>query len=445
MDFVSIIVFIFLYFIRPQEWMRIIYDQPIVKYVMIVALLSMLYKHKGIRFSDVFKTPHDWVMLLYVLWVIFSAPTLNPAFSDLINLSVFYLVIVQALHNRERLKFFVVCWAWLTFAVAALALASEFGFDPMGSYDLTHGEHMKGRLCLNNFNYSNPNALGHGIIPVIPMLYFLYIWHRPVFITEPLALSFIVPVWATYLTQSRGAFVAGVSSFGISQLFGRPRIVQVLLFIVIIGIGPPVVKSLRNYQRPDDEGTEASVKGRKSAFQFGFSEFNKSRLNGLGYRLFTEYSPWKIMIRKGKVIKTQRISSHSAYVAIGTEQGVVGLYLWLFVFYCSLKTLIVTKCNNEQDERIKRCLFSAVVAFLVSSWFIDIPYSALFFIIAAACASFHRVVTLDVEKNETPDLKNGKKTGVGKIWNKIGFADVALVVLFLLVVTRVWQYLANNM
>lgn len=445
MDFVSIIIFIFLYFIRPQEWMRIIYDRPVVRYTMILALLTMLSKHRGMKFSDVFKTPHDWAMLLYVVWVIFSAPTLNPAFNDLINLSVFYLVIVQALHNRERLKFFVVCWTWLTFAVAALALASEFGFDPMGSYDLTHGEHMQGRLCLNNFNYNNPNSLGHGIIPVIPMLYFLYIWHKPVFITEPLALAFIVPVWATYLTQSRGAFVAGVSSFGISQLFGRPKIVQIFLVVVLIGVGPPIVKSLRHYQRPDDRGSEASVEGRKTAFRFGFNEFNKTRLNGLGYRLFTTYSPWKIMIRKGKVIKTQRISSHSAYVAIGAEQGVVGLYLWLFVFYCSLKTLIITKCKNEHDDRIKRCLFSAVVAFLISSWFIDIPYSALFFIISAVCAAFHRVVTLDPEISETPDVENGSKEGASKIWNKTGLVDMALVGLFLLVVRRVWQYLAGNM
>ena len=492
MDFTTVIGFLLLYFIRPQEWIDLIYDWPIVKYLMILAILAMLYAHRGFRFKDYFKTPHDWFMITYVAWVIYTAKNFSMVFSEVRNLYLFYVVIVQAVNTRERLGKFAAWWAWLTFTVAALAVASEFGVDPTGAYDITHGLFMKGRLVLNTTIFNNPNALAHGTFACIPMLYYLYIWRRPVFLQEVIAIILSIPAYAIYLTQSRGGYMASLASTFISLLFGRPKILQLLFFSAMLIIIPPLMKSIRHMERPDDRGMEAGVQGRRMAFRFGLSVIRTSHFRGLGFRQFTNYSPWKIEIRSGKPYKISRIAPHSAINCIGAEQGRVGLYLWLGIWYCCLRTLLMSRCNDEANERYRRFLLATVVAFLFSAWFIDIAYRGTFFIITGAVAAFHRIVRLQLLAPESASLADriqqsahlpspvtphpnvqGPSVWVHpqpssemktyhqqsatfstfsipslfakKIWNRFGIMDIGLVAIMTYVSIRIWEYLSNHM
>ena len=483
MDFQTVIGFLLLYFIRPQEWIDLIYDWPIVKYLMILALTSMLYAHRGFHIKDYFKTPHDWIMVLYVVWVIYASKNMLATFTEMRNLFLFYVVIVQALNNRERLRKFLTTWAWLTFTVAALAVASEFGFDPTGAYDITHGLSMKGRLVLNTSIFNNPNALAHGVFGCIPMLYYLYIWRRPIFLQEAMALILSLPTYAVYLTQSRGGYMASLASITMSLLFGRPKILQLIFFVAILIVVPPMIKSIRHMQRPDDTGMEAGVQGRRMAFKFGLGIVRQNRLKGLGYRQFANYSPWKIEVRGNKRYKTARIAPHSAVNCIGAEQGRLGLYLWFGVFYCSLRTLLMSRCQDETDERFRRLLLAATVAFLCSVWFIDIAYRGTFFIIAGAVAAFHRIVRIKLydetpdsgvaasaanaapyqaNTQHTPGFQSTELPGTPpsvapqtdavassnlffkKTWNRFGIIDVALLAAMTYVGFRIWEYLSHN-
>ncbi|MBI3987308.1 MAG: O-antigen ligase family protein [Lentisphaerae bacterium] len=497
MDFATVIGFIFLYFIRPQEWIGFLESKPVVFYWMLLAIAAMLVHHRGLRFRDLLKTPHDWMIILFFIWVVSTAVNTMTAFRDLRNLTLFYIVIVQALYNRKRLIKFLHWWTLLLFTLTFLGVASEFGFDPTHAYDITHSLSMKGRLCLGMSLYNNPNSLAHSVLPCIMMFYFLYLWRRPPFVKEVLGLLMTFPFWCIYLTQSRGGYMAASLTVGISMLFGRHWILQVLIFGLLLGIGPPVIKSFRGLQRADDKGLETGVQGRKMAFRFGLHTLREKPFKGLGYRQFRNYSPWKIEVRHvgKKIVKIRmsRIAPHSAYVAIGAEQGRLGLFLWLGIFYCSLRTLLLSKCADENDERIRRLLLSATLAYLISSWFTDFEYQAAFFILHGAVAAFHRIVRIErtsepawflnppavvpgamagrptppSEPSRTPapppapgpdTLMTGWKPvspcapapGPGaprllKVWNRIGWLDIVLMLAFTGLVIRLWQYLSINM
>ena len=82
-----------------------------------------------------------------------------------------------------------------------MALLSEIGFDPTGAYDITHDVNMKNRLVLGTSIFDNPNALGHGVVPVLIMLYFILVWKRPVF-SKIFAIPLISPPFVLYLPDA---------------------------------------------------------------------------------------------------------------------------------------------------------------------------------------------------------------------------------------------------
>jgi hypothetical protein len=85
-------------------------------------------------------------------------------------------------------------------------------------------------------------------------------------------------------------------------------------------------------------------------------------------------------------------ATHSAYNQNGAELGYVGLFLFVGILYCSIRTLLLTKCEDNDEERVRRALFATVVAYAVSSWMVDFCYRPTFFMFVAAISAFHRLL-----------------------------------------------------
>ena len=170
MDFVSVILFLVIYYIRPHEWIHPLAILQPVKLVMAFALVAMFTRRGGVTLRDMFRTPHDWMMLFYFLWIVGSSGSVFETVKNSYSLYIFYLVAVQAFTSTERIQRFLNWWAIMILIVAGMAVMSEYGFDLTGSYDITHNI-MKDRLVLNTSIFDNPNALGHSITPVVMMLY----------------------------------------------------------------------------------------------------------------------------------------------------------------------------------------------------------------------------------------------------------------------------------
>ena len=204
MDFTSVILFLVLYYVRPQEWIGGLGGARPVLLVMIFAIGCMFFRDRELSARDFLRTPHDWVMLGFFLWLIFVSPPWIGTLQEVKNRLMFYVVTLQALSTLDRLERFLRWWVVMLFLVVALALAGEYGFDPTGAYDLTHGR-MEGRLVLNMSTVNNPNALGHSVVPLLPMVYYLLIWHRPVFVKEAGLVLMGCSLWCMYLTQSKGS------------------------------------------------------------------------------------------------------------------------------------------------------------------------------------------------------------------------------------------------
>ena len=379
MDLTAVILFLVMYYIRPQEWSGVFAHIHFVQLVMIMALASLLFRERSLKLGDLLKTPHDWMMLFFFGWVVLSSGTPWSMFWEVLPLAVFYIVIVQTLTTVPRMKVFVGWWTFLIVAIAALAIASEYGFDPLNGYDVTHGK-MKGRLILNLWIFNNPNALGHNVVPCIPMLYFFAIWKRPLVMKEVGVALMIIPLWCIYLTMSKGAFLVGALIIVATLIYGRPKAAQLGILIVAVALGGTLLYKLPRMNELEKSKTDQAIQGRVAAFTHGLHLLENS-IAGCGH------GNWmNDFYRAHRYHK----ACHSSYVQIGGELGLPGFALFFAILYCNLRTLITAKTDNPDDERIRRTLSVLVFSYMASSWMVDFGFRPTFFMFSAAIAAFHR-------------------------------------------------------
>lgn len=389
MDFAAIALFLVLYHLRLQEWLSIARSLRLVAFAMAFAIVATFLRDRGFKAKDLLKTPHDWFMLAFLIWTVVTGPSWT--WGQVYPVFLYYIMTVQALYRINRLQWFLTIWAGMLIVIAGLAVASNYGFDPMGSNDVTNGV-MKGRLVLNTSIFNNPNALGHSIVPVIVMLFYLCFWKRPVAVKILLFPLILLPVFCIYLTQSKGSYLAGFVAVVGCLTLGRPKAVQLGILFVAITVGFGALYALPRMS--DLKRGEQGIQGRIAAFSWGLTQMRNYR-TGVGYG---NWDP--AFIRENHYQK----SPHSSYVHIGGEEGEPGLFLFLGLMYCCLRTLVGAKTTTVAEERVRRLLFVLLICYMVSSWMVGQAWRATFFLMVAAIAAFHRHM-LAQESPETEEAK----------------------------------------
>lgn len=423
MDFVSVVLFLAIYYLRPQEWTGFLSRLRPVQLVMILALTSLLVRDRKLTLKDFFQTPHDWIMTAYFLWTIFASPTPWSTFTSIQSQILTYYVTVQALTNLTRMHRFLGWWALMMMIIAALAVVSQYGFDPLDSYTKTIGQ-MKGRLILNFSIFNNPNALAHSIIPVIPMLFFLLFWKR-VFMKASIPLL-LLPLWCIYLTMSKGAFLCGFATILATVCFGRPKIVQAMILILAASVGYGALYTLPRMNELKKSSTDEAIQGRIEAYRHGlkcmqsynwgiglsnfgnhFLRFGPLERPEFAKRIkYTQNGKTRVRVMRRHYAK----APHGAYNQNGAELGYIGLFLFVGIIYCCMRTHMTALCSDAEEERIRRCLFAIVLSYAVSSWMVDFCYRTTFFLFVAATGAFHRHLigyldfkNIQTEKEQAPD------------------------------------------
>jgi hypothetical protein len=393
MDYAAIALFLVLYHLRLQEWLSVARSLRLVAFAMMFAIIATLFRERGFKWQDMFKTPHDWFILGLLVWTVVTGPP--GTWEQVYSLFLYYAMTVQALFRLNRLQSFLTLWAVMLIVVAGLAVVSEYGIDPMGSSDITHGA-MKGRLILNLSIFNNPNALGHSIVPVVVMLFYLCFWKRPVAVKIFIVPLLVMPVLCIYMTQSKGAYLAGFVAVVSCLILGRPKAVQIGVLVAACTLGTGALYALPRMN--DLNRNEGGIQGRLAAFNWGLHEM-RAKTSGVG---FGNWDP--VFIRDNHYQK----SPHSSYVHIGGELGEPGLFLFLGIMYCCLRTVLAAKTTTVAEERVRRLLFVLLICYITSSWMVGQAWRATFFLMAAAIAAFHRHMLAQ----EAPETEEAKEVAV---------------------------------
>jgi O-antigen ligase len=393
MDFACIVLFLAIYHLKPQEWTSVFSTIHFAQAVMFASIAALFFRERSLKPRDFLRTPHDYAMFAFFAWVVIASPTPVDTFKEFFNRLVFYVVIVQTLTNWERISKFLGWWTAMVAITAFLALAGEYFWDPLESHALTHGT-MRDRLVLNLSMVNNPNALAHTLAPAFSMIYYFCIWKRPVVMKQIGLALLALPLFAIYLTLSKGGYFAAAAVIMATLTFGRPKFVQGTLLVLMIAAGTTAFLALPRMNELNKTRSDEAIQGRIKAFRFGH-EYYTTFVRGVGQgqfipRLFKDHHYYK--------------ASHSTYVQTGAELGPPGMFLFLLIMWCNFRTVIFAKTHNQEQERIRRLLFVLLLSFTISGWMVDFAYRPTFFMFSAACAAFHRhlyrVGTDDEEEEE---------------------------------------------
>src|SRR4051794_14740658 len=137
MDFVPVIFFVFLYYIRPHDWMPGLTALKPMTLTMAWALMTMFGRPGGFRPRELVATPHQQAMLLFLAWIVFAAVDLSGTMESLKSGFIFFAVTALALNTPERMEKYLRAWMWALLIIAAIAVLSLVGFDPTGAKDAT--------------------------------------------------------------------------------------------------------------------------------------------------------------------------------------------------------------------------------------------------------------------------------------------------------------------
>lgn len=389
MDFVCIVLFLALYYIKPQEWTSVFATIRFVQLIMLASLVTLFFREHRLKARDFFRTPHDWAVYLFLLCFIISSPTPFDTFKDeVLNRLIFYVVTVQTLFSLARLNKFLGWWTVFLVITAFLAIAGEYFWDPLGSWDKTHSNSLKGRLILNISTVNNPNALAHALAPGLAMLYFFTIWKRSVFLKTIGIVGLALITFTIYLTASKGGFLATGATILAMLTFGRPKSMQIVITSILVMAASFVAYQLPRMSELKSTKGDSAIQGRVESFTNGY-HYYQTYITGVGHGQFIKRQLSEYNLHK---------APHSVYNNIGSELGKPGLFFFLLIMWSNFRTLVFMKTRSVEQERARRVLFTLVFSYAISGWMVDFAYRPSFFLFTAAIAVMHRLFNLKQEE-----------------------------------------------
>lgn len=434
MEFFLSVFFLFLYYIRPQDWIGALQGFNIMRPLILFWIIALASGRNRSPLPGVMCTPHDWVMLVYLLYVSWTAPDQKGTFMGFLPLVVFYALTVQSLSSWDRVLSYLKAWNWMLCGVALIAMASLYGIDITNAALAT--KVMFGRLCLGTWLHNNPNALGHSIIVILPLSYFLYFWRggfngRMVLFPAMCTLAYVCAVQ----TESKGSYLVAGGLVVLIFIIGRPLPVKLLAVAFAMTAGVSALSFLPRMSKMGDLRSDEGVQGRLMVWEMAKGELEKT---GYGWKQFVAFIQWE-----GETILK---ATHSSYVQIGAELGIYGLSIFLAGIWVSFRSLATSyRFTSVEDdwERCRRAGLILILSYTASSWMINREYHTEYFLMIAVAAAIHRLCVSS--QSTTENTVSNEPTPGTKIWNRFGPIDIAASALMTWSVLQIWDYILKNL
>jgi O-antigen ligase len=401
MDFAAAILVLVSYLLRLHqlvpggEWL---FAQ---KYLMAASALAMISRGRGFDWKQLFKTPVDWAVVLYLGFIVYHEEEHWETFKEVGKLFLFYAVTAQALCNSRRLFVYMCVWAGCTVVLALVTLDSAYGVDFSDSQSLL--SLYENRQCLNLSIYNNPNALGHTVILGLPMVLNAF------FLDRGAALKLLcLPMWAAvltavYLTESKGAYVVGAALTVLTLWLGRSWVLRVMLIALLAGGGAAALKSLPRMEALQSSSAIASdegIWGRLAVWNAGIEQLQEN-YSGVGWK---EFFPLISYVDSRGKVTFFRKGPHNSYVAVAAELGYLGLFFYLLVLAACLRVVVQFGGRDSRQTRAKSLILIVLLGYAISGWMIERPYHIEYFLIAGVCAAFQRLRLLGQQEVDQEDL-----------------------------------------
>jgi putative inorganic carbon (hco3(-)) transporter len=368
--------------IRPQDFMPGLFGARII----LVSMGSVLIVWAMSPFKKALvATVQDKYFLFFCLAIVISTLTLRwisysaSTFIDTLKLAMIYLVMATAIRNQSQLR--TVTWAlvFLLTAVACYCVLQPYMYDIIGEgvYSSVKGVWQVKGVGI----FDNPNDIAYSLVLVIPFYLSVFMSSTGLSRLGSLVLL-IISLYAIYLTQSRGGYLAAASCFFFWTIFNtKSRNVRLAVIVVafLVLAGTFLVKSGSYHE-------EESSLGRVEAWSAGATMLKEHPLIGVGKEQFIEHFPK---------------DSHNSFVRAGAELGLLGLYAFIGILLYSIKSLMKYGVNASGTNMYRLCLLIYLGSYIVASILSTRTYDIVFIIVIALTSAMERLAVADAPVEES--------------------------------------------
>ena len=379
MTFPLTLLFIFLIFWRPQEWLfPWMYGWPLLDAITYGALLSLLLEagQGVVRFSKNPAIPLAaglWFASLmshvahgYYAGFMYTAP-------ETFKLCLFLVLLLVVIDRISRLRSVINILLLAAIMMACDALVQyKTGVGFTGSQSLVWFNTVKGQwITQTQFLgiFADPNDLGQYLVACIP---FAFVFTRRMNMGSLILAVMIVLLLteALFTTHSRGALIGAVIVVATMIFLKLPtRWMPYVAVIALFG-------GLAACAFWGGAFLDESARDRVVFWGNANSYFKSHLLFGGGYGMFAEISG------------TDR-AAHNAFVCCYTELGMFGYWFWfstmtLAFIGCYRTRLVFRKPRNDEQAYLKRVSgygMAAMAGFAASSYFLSRAYVFPLFIL----------------------------------------------------------------
>jgi len=295
---------------------------PTMPFALIVAVVTLISLFVSREPKKIPWTRESVTILVLLAWM--TVTTIFSVYPDLawfkwqqvVKIQLMIFVSLILMQSKERLNQLI----WV------IAMSLAFYGVKGGIFTIVTGGafHVKGP---EGTFIGGDNEMGMALIMTIPLLRYLQLTTRRVWINQGLIVVMILCALAAVGSQSRGALVGIVAMGTFLWLKSRNKIVTALLGAIVVFLVYTVMpdqwfarmNTINIYEQ------DASVKGRINAWTMAFN-LAKDRPFGAGFDSFREYMFSLYAPNPGDVH-----DSHSIYFQMLGHHGFVGLALFLLL------------------------------------------------------------------------------------------------------------------
>ena len=375
MSFLTLLLYLFCTFIRPQEWIEPFIDKPLVEILSISTIILLIFERLSRGYIELVRVPQNRLMLglffsilmSHIVHTYFEGLTL--AFNAFLIPFVLYFIILNGVNTE--LKFKIAIW---------LIVAMIFVLVPQGMYQLQNGNGWGGQPLTYDPHreeyrinwigiFNDPNDLALLFVVAVGIV-IAFLFGPAGWLLKLLSIPTLGYLcYGIYLTNSRGgmlALMATVFFYFIRRtkkfIFGG--VVGGLCAFALLAAGPSRVGLI--------SVEEESAYNRLDLWYEGFLMLKHNPLFGVGYGMFTDKLPQ---------------TAHNSFILAAAELGLIGLFFWMALIYSSFKCLSLVQANDGRLKTYALGLQSGLIGFCMAAFFLSRTYVILPYLLFAFSGS----------------------------------------------------------
>jgi len=394
--YIGLIVFFGLTYARPQDYVPGLMGKPVILILLGATIVFWLVHILAFQKREFVKAPQNLLLIAFLLVITISTSRVwligaKDSFIEFFKIILTYLLIINLTDTHK--KFSILLWIMFagTVYIALLGIFQHYGVAPAlagTTPDINRGR-IQGFGIFNNANY-----LAYGTAFMIPFALYSFYYSRALPI-KLISLAVVPAIFlqCIYYTGSRGGTLCAVFTIAFTIFQDRKTKTSVIGILVSLALFFILINMVSYLGNVDDYQDDSSAMGRVEAWSAGFDMLKSSPLLGVGYNQFREH--WVLV-------------AHNAYVQVGSELGIIGLYIWLGMLYYSYKCLRkVTQISTDTSQRVHaKSLKATFLAFCIGSCFTALGYFMLLYIFHSFSVIAANLYLPEEEKREINHIKS---------------------------------------